>query len=369
MKKVLLIAATTFALALGFNTHTSFASVQIKDTRAASAPETINGAPLRTEDKKTVTEKSADKSAADKKAAEKSASEANANIKANETASVATSAATASATKSTSTVVVPAASAPSAPLSVANNSLALSNIYRVGTGDVLDIRLLNSASRESTLFTVLADGTIDYPLAGESFNARGLTPEEIGAQLTSKIKLYDKPQISISVRDYTSHSVIVTGLVDNPGTKILRREAVPLYVVLAEAQPRLEAVRATLVRAGSPSAAIDLTDQTSTSTLVLPGDFIKVMAAPPAAPQFYFIGGQIITPGQKDFHAGLTLTQAVLAAGGSTRFAGNKIKVARQAADGRLATTEYNLKQIEEGKIPDPRLQPGDRIDVGRGRW
>jgi hypothetical protein len=31
----------------------------------------------------------------------------------------------------------------------------------------LDIRLLNGSSRESTLYTVLSDGTIDYPLAGE----------------------------------------------------------------------------------------------------------------------------------------------------------------------------------------------------------
>ncbi len=99
------------------------------------------------------------------------------------------------------------------------------------------------------------------------------------------------------------------------------------------------------------------------------GDFIKVMAAPPSAPQFYFIGGQIGAPGQKDFHAGLTLTQAILASGGTTRFAGNKAKISRQGADGRLTTIEYNVKQIEEGKIPDPQLQSGDRLEVGRGHW
>jgi hypothetical protein len=65
----------------------------------------------------------------------------------------------------------------------------------------------------------------------------------------------------------------------------------------------------------------------------------------------------------------LTLTQAVLASGGTTRFAGSKVKVARQGADGKLVTTEYNLKQIEAGKIPDPVLQAGDRLEVGRGSW
>jgi hypothetical protein len=32
-------------------------------------------------------------------------------------------------------------------------------------------------------------------------------------------------------------------------------------------------------------------------------------------------------------------------------------------------TTEYNLKQIEAGKIPDPVLEAGDRLEVGRGGW
>lgn len=99
------------------------------------------------------------------------------------------------------------------------------------------------------------------------------------------------------------------------------------------------------------------------NVLVQPGDVINVTARPP---QFFYIGGEINAPGQKDFHAGLTLTQAVLASGGVTRFSNNKIRVSRQGSDGRLASTEYNLKEIVSGKVPDPRLQAGDRIEVSR---
>ncbi len=244
-----------------------------------------------------------------------------------------------------------------------------SSIYRVGVGDVLDIQLLNSPTRESTLYTVLANGLLEYPLAGEASKVAGLTTEEIGAYLTSKIKLYDKPQVAVSVREYASHNVIVTGLVHEPGTKALRREAVPLFVVLAEAQPRADAARAVIMRTGSPTQTIDISDTTATSALVYPNDVIRLIGAPPPAPQFFFIGGQISAPGQKDFHKGLTLTQAILASGGVTRFAGNKVKVMRQGADGRLTTTEYNLKKIEQGKDPDPQLEAGDRIEVTRGGW
>jgi protein involved in polysaccharide export with SLBB domain len=143
----------------------------------------------------------------------------------------------------------------------------------------------------------------------------------------------------------------------------------PLYVVLAEAQTKPEAGRATIMRADGQSLEVNLTDPKATTLLVLPGDVVTLTALPPAAPQFFYIGGQVASPGQKDFHAGLTLTQAVLASGGTTRFAGGKVKVSRQGADGKLVTTEYNLKQIENGKIPDPVLQAGDRLDVSRGSW
>jgi protein involved in polysaccharide export with SLBB domain len=244
-----------------------------------------------------------------------------------------------------------------------------STIYRVGPGDVLDIRLLNAGGRESTLFMVMAGGLLEYPLAGEPLQVAGLTTDEIDKRLTAAVKVYENPEIVVSVREYASHTVIVTGLVNDPGTKVLRREAVPLYVVLAEAQPRPEAGRATIMRPGGQSFEVKLADATAMASLVTPGDVVTLAALPPAPPQFFYVGGAVNSPGQKDFHQGLTLTQAVLAAGGTTRFAGSKVKVSRQGPDGRLVTTEYNLKQIEAGKIPDPVLEAGDRLEVGRGGW
>ena len=269
----------------------------------------------------------------------------------------------------------PATSAPVKPATTATEPAvkapppAPESIYRVGAGDVLDIRLLNAQSRESTLFTVMPGGLLEYPLVGEPLQVSGLTTDEIDARLTARIKIYENPQIVVSVRDYVSHSVIVAGLVNEPGTKVLRRDAMPLYVVLAEAQPRPEAGRATILRPGGQSFTVDLADTKATAMLVFPGDVITLAALPPPTPQFLYIGGQVASPGQKDFHAGMTLTQAVLASGGVTRFAGSKVKISRQGANGLLVSTEYNLKQIEAGKVPDPVLQPGDRLEVSRGGW
>jgi protein involved in polysaccharide export with SLBB domain len=79
---------------------------------------------------------------------------------------------------------------------------------------------------------------------------------------------------------------------------------------------------------------------------------------------FFFAGGEITSPGQKDFYEGMTLTQAVLVAGGILNDKSTQVKVSRQGPGGRLATTIYDLSEIYQGKIPDPSIQAGDRLEV-----
>ena len=238
------------------------------------------------------------------------------------------------------------------------------DIYKVGIGDVLDIRLLNSATNRSTLYSVIDDGLIDFPIAGGPIAVAGLTTKEIQARITSQLKrlaLGERTQVAVSVRQYASHTVIITGLVNTPGTKILRREAVPLYVLLAEVQPRLDAGRVTIIRAGVPPRQMDLSDSATLNLIVRPGDVINVTARPQ---DFYYIAGRISYPGQKVFQPGITLVQAILAAGGSAR--DHEVEISREGSNGHLTTTKFNLKEIKSGKVQDPKLQPGDRIEVSR---
>jgi len=239
-----------------------------------------------------------------------------------------------------------------------------SQIYRVGVRDVLDIQLSENPSRNSTLFTVLDDGALEYPLAGNPIVVDGLTTSEIAALLRQRIKIFDNPSVVVNVRDYASHKVTISGFVAAPGTKTLRREAVPLYTLLAEALILPEAASATITRQGRSPIVVDLKDANLSATLVIPDDVIKVSGVPAGPTEFFFVGGEINSPGQKPFHTGLTLTQAILASGGTTASAGSKVRVSRQGADGRLSTEEYNLRKIQTGKIPDPVLQKGDRIEV-----
>ena len=241
----------------------------------------------------------------------------------------------------------------------------LTEIYRVGVGDVLDIRLLNSANSRSTLFTVVGNGVIDLPVAGGTIPVAGFTPEEIQTRISAELKrraVEEKAQVSVGVRQYLSHSVTVTGLVVNPGTRFLRREVVPLYVVLAESQLRNDSFRIVIMRAGIPGQPYDLSDPATLNLNIQSGDVITVTNRPQ---EFYYIAGRINYPGQKSFQPGITLLQAILAAGSTSRQE-SRVEISRAGADGRLVTVRYSIKQIKAGAAEDPKLQPGDRIEVGR---
>lgn len=250
-----------------------------------------------------------------------------------------------------------------------NRNLPPTEIYKVGVGDILFISLQNAPAKDSTYFTVLNDGTIDYPLAGKLVSVAGLATDEIEELLREQVTLYENPQISVRVRDYASHSVTVLGLVEKAGEKFLQREAIPLFVIKAEAIVQSKANQVVIRRADSRAETLSLSNPETDETLILPGDIVEFSVddtkSADGQVKFYFIGGEIISAGQKDFHQGLTLTQAILAAGGLRKPGIKQVVVRRKNAEGLLKSTEYNLKDIKNGKIPDPHLEAGDTIEVG----
>jgi protein involved in polysaccharide export with SLBB domain len=245
----------------------------------------------------------------------------------------------------------------------AANELALTKIYRVGPNDVLDIRINDNAS-QSTLFTITASGLLEHPMLGEPLQAGGLTTDEISSRIESELKrraVIENPKVSVGVRDYASHTILVSGLVKDSGTKILRREAIPLYVVVADAQPMPEAARVTVLRNESNKVFdIELTQSSEMNLLVRPGDVITLH---PNVAQFVYISGEVTQPGEKNYRRGLTLTQAIMSAGGVTKKA-KEAQLGRDDGKGFLVVTKFKLKEIESGKAQDPVVKPGDRITI-----
>lgn len=245
-------------------------------------------------------------------------------------------------------------------------SAPLTEIYKIGAADVLYINLTN-APNAAGYYTVRGDGTIDFPLAGESPSVIGKTVDEIRNLLIDRITLYSDPQIDIKVREYASHKITVSGMAERIGGKSLQREAIPLYAIRASAIVDAAATKVLIRRSQFAQVeTYDLRDEKTGDILIYSGNSVEFTADGQKSKisNYFYIAGEVNSGGQKTYIDGMTLFQAVVASGGAK---GNpkKATVRRKNDKGTLNVVEYNLRSIREGKASDPPLWAGDMIEIG----
>jgi polysaccharide biosynthesis/export protein VpsN len=85
----------------------------------------------------------------------------------------------------------------------------------------------------------------------------------------------------------------------------------------------------------------------------------------PTQARFVNVGGDVKTPKRVEFTPDLTVLGAINAAGGFTEFADqSKVRLLR---DGNV--TLVNIKEIRKEPAKDPRLKPGDTVEVPQSFW
>jgi protein involved in polysaccharide export with SLBB domain len=93
---------------------------------------------------------------------------------------------------------------------------AIQSEYRLGPGDVLDIKFFYNPELNETVM-IRPDGRISLQLANE-VTASGLTCEELRTVLTSRYaKEINRPELSIIVRSFSMQRAYVDGEVFRPG--------------------------------------------------------------------------------------------------------------------------------------------------------
>jgi len=79
-----------------------------------------------------------------------------------------------------------------------------------------------------------------------------------------------------------------------------------------------------------------------------------------------FLMGAVSKPGAYGYQEGLTALRACLLAGGFTQYASlRRVKITR-VVDGKSQTMTFDLDKVSKGKIEDPPLVRGDRVEVPR---
>src|SRR2546423_458237 len=182
--------------------------------------------------------------------------------------------------------------------------------YRIGPGDVLDIRVFNRPQLSRDAVRVDQNGVIQMPLIEGDIKAACLTEAELAKEIATLYLKYQRhPYVNVFVKEYSSTPVAVIGAVEKPGRFQLQRR-VRLLELLAFAGGQTEKAggRIQLARTGGlntcEASAVDVASTEAASdsyyfnlkdTLrgdeksnpwVRPGDIINL----PEADQAYVVG-------------------------------------------------------------------------------
>ena len=235
--------------------------------------------------------------------------------------------------------------------------------YHLGVGDVVHVEVYREEGSSGD-FTIVQDGTITVHPAGV-VHAIGLSETELAARLREVLSDYlVDPKISVSVKEYGSQFVIVTGEVRS-ASRIPLEPGMTIKDVLSEATVALKASQEVkLTRSGTSGETVtfDASDL-GRADIPLPrkGDVLTVQV-----PAYIFVRGEVEQPGKFDATPGLTLQQAIALAGGLTDWANRKkIRILRKAG-GDTVDEIVNLKRVEDRRVPDPELKPGDQVLIRR---
>ncbi|HEX5890422.1 MAG TPA: polysaccharide biosynthesis/export family protein [Pyrinomonadaceae bacterium] len=253
--------------------------------------------------------------------------------------------------------------------------------YRIGAGDVLDIRIYNRPQLSREAVRVEGSGMIRMPLIETEIQAACQTEGELAKEIATRYtKYYRNLQVDVFIKGYHSRQVAIIGAVNDQSRFELQRRVRLLELLTyakgpsAKAGQTINIVHSTNV---SPcKQATENEDNGAFSTFKLSdvlagkpesnpyleaGDIVTV----PEADQVYVVGN-VFMPLTIPLREPITLTRAIAMAGGlkqDTRK--DKIRVLRQEP-GTSVRKEItvDLYAIEKKRSEDLALAPNDIIDV-----
>ena len=255
--------------------------------------------------------------------------------------------------------------------------------YRIGPQDLLEITVFEVEKLNKSV-RVSSQGNINLPLLGV-LKVKGLTVEELEKEIRSLLaeKYMQDPQVNVLIKEYRNQRISVMGSVKNPGvfdvtgSKTildmlamaggLGEDAGPLLFLLRP--PKEDEIfqkeKGDYDRRPE-TFVIDLEGLLVEGNLklnvsLLHGDVINVPVSGKV-----FVGGEVKSPGGFPKGKKMTLSQAIIQAGG-LKFQANAsetrlIRYSERGTNKEVLT--FNVYAIQRGKDEDPYLKENDIVFV-----
>ena len=261
------------------------------------------------------------------------------------------------------------------------SSVAHAGDYVIGEGDGLDIAVWGVKDLNATV-KVRPDGKITMPGLGDVV-ASGLTPKKLQASLAEKLKeLVKNPIVTVTVRDIANSKVYFFGGGINSGVYDLTRRTTLLQLlciianspgsagVAGGAGSTLRAPdfkKAYLLRDGKKIKEnfhnLFVKGQVSEDIMVEPNDSIFI---PQLQDRSVYVLGAVNAPRAIEYREGMTVMEAILEAGGFTKFASQNDTEVLRKGDGKEETIPVRARDItKNGDISQNiKLKSGDYVVV-----
>ncbi len=257
--------------------------------------------------------------------------------------------------------------------------------YRIGPGDVLEIRLYKLPELSREALRVGENGFIRMPLINEDIQASCRTERELADDITARYRTYmTNPQVDVFIKEYNSRPVAVIGAVNTPGRFQLQRRIRLLDLLsfaggpaeraggniqlVHTAAPLLcESSKDNSARSSGSSSAMDVFKLNDTlrgdvraNPYVRAGDIITVLESP----QVHVVGN-VVRPTSLPLKEKITLSQAIAMAGGilpDTQK--DRIRLVRQHQGNNRQEILVDLKAVASRQAKDIELQANDIVEV-----
>jgi len=263
-----------------------------------------------------------------------------------------------------------------------SDAASLNQRYRIGPGDVLDIRILNRPQLSRDAVRVDGNGTIRMPLIEREIMAACKSEGELAREIATRyLKYYRNPQVDVFVKEFHAREVALIGAVNQQGRYQMQRRLRLLELLTFAKGPSDKAGQTINIVRGpgndlcpdnpDPAAPTGsfislrlnetLRGEEKANPYVQAGDIVTI----PEADQIYVVGN-VYSPRALALKEPITVTRAIAMAGGPLRDSKtDRIRIVRQVpGSGGQSELYVNLKQIARKQAEDVLLLPNDIVEV-----
>lgn len=262
--------------------------------------------------------------------------------------------------------------------------------YTIGEGDTLMISVWGEKDLTLTA-RVRPDGKITIPAIGE-VSAAGYSPKSLQAMLTTRLRgIVKNPIVTVMVSEITNNKVYVfgggvksgvypltqrttllqllcqIGYSSGEGTVTAPAAAAPMGVKSADAR-NADLKHAYILRNGKKVKEdfhnLFIRGDLTEDIVIEPNDAIFI---PSLSERNVYVMGAVTTPKYVEFREGLTVMEAILEAGGFTKFASpNDTYIFRKDENKKEIAINVKVKRLmNNGDISqNAKLKPGDYVVV-----